>query len=193
MNDAERLEFDDYTSQMTAVIDDALPIVEGITVHTRRARRAMGGRYRNNEGEIKDYLVDTLALSNEQVELAILLQRLGDRIAEMGYIARAVEEFYKRVMEGHKVRLTQVGEERVVEEKDPDSPTGYKKIKRFLPIAAGVADSMKIALAHEPFTLHNECQKQLESLVQIRRSTDKTIDTIRSKLSYEKANENNAR
>jgi hypothetical protein len=192
MNLAEQKEFDEFSAQLEAVIDEALPIVKSITVHTRRARRAMGGRSLNNEGEIVDEEVDTLTLSNEQVELAILLQRLGERISNMGYVARAAEEFYKRVMEGHKVRLTQIGEERIVEEKDKDSTTGYRKVKKFVPVAAGVADSMKIELAHEAFMLHNSCQQQLESLVQIRKSTDKTIDTMRSKLSYEKANDNNA-
>ena len=198
MNEAERQEFDKYSAQLDELQGDALPIVEEISVHTRRARAAMGGRSLNSENEIVDEEVDTLTLSNEQVELGILLQRLGDRISEMGYIARAAEEFYKRVMEGHKVRLTQVGEEREVNEKVPDSEIKgtkspkYHKVKKFVTLPAGVADSMKIALAHEVFELHNSCQKQMDQLVYIRKSTDKTIDTIRSKLSYEKSNEKNA-
>mgnify|MGYP000967674867 CR=1 FL=1 len=192
MNEAERLEFEKYSKQLDELQTDALPIVKEISVHTRLARRAMGGRSLNEENEVVDEEVDTLTLSNEQVELAILLQRLGDRIADMGYIARASEEFYKRVMEGHKVRLTQVGEPREVVEKDPTTKE-EKKVTKYVPMAAGVADSMKIELAHEAFGLHNECQKTMDQLVYIRKSTDKTIDTIRSKLSYEKANENNAR
>lgn len=191
MNDAERLEFEEFSKQLDQLQTDALPIVQEISVHTRRARRAMGGRSLNDENEIVDEEVDTLTLSNEQVELGILLQRLGDRISDMGYIARAAEEFYKRVMEGHKVRLTQVGEAREIVEKDPTTKK-EKKIIKYVPLPAGVADSMKISLAHEAFTLHNSCQKQMDQLVYIRKSTDKTIDTIRSKLSYEKSNEKNA-
>ena len=198
MSPAERQEHDELRAQLGEVIDDVLPIVTDITVHTRQARRAMGGRSVNAENEIVDEEVDTLTLSNEQVELAILLQRLGDRISDMGYITRASEEFYKRVMEGHKVRLTTIGEEREVEEKVPDrevtgtSSRTTRITKKFVTVAAGVADSMKIGLAHEAFVLNNDCQKQLDQLLNIRKSTDKTIDTIRSKLSYEKANDNNA-
>lgn len=191
MNDAERLEFEKYSKQLDELQSDALPIVKDISVHTRLARRAMGGRSLNDENEIVDEEVDTLTLSNEQVELAILLQRLGDRISDMGYIARASEELYKRIMEGHKVRLTQVGEPREVVEKDPKTKE-EKKVTKYVPVAAGVADSMKIGLAHEAFELHNSCQKTMDQLVYIRKSTDKTIDTIRSKLSYEKSNDKNA-
>jgi hypothetical protein len=191
MNEAERLEFERFSKQLDDLQADALPIVEEISVHTRRARNAMGGRHLNDENEIVDDLVDTLTLSNEQVELGILLQRIGDRISEMGYIARGSEEFYKRVMEGHKVRLTQVGEAREVVETDPKTKE-EKKVTKYVPLPAGVADSMKIGLAHEVFELHNSCQKQMDQLVYIRKSTDKTIDTIRSKLSYEKANDKNA-
>ena len=191
MNEAERLEFENFSKQLDDLQTDALPIVQEISVHTRLARRAMGGRSLNEENEIVDEEVDTLTLSNEQVELGILLQRLGDRISDMGYIARAAEEFYKRVLEGHKVRLTQVGEAREVVEKDPKTKE-EKKVTKYVPLPAGVADSMKIGLAHEAFELHNSCQKQMDQLVYIRKSTDKTIDTIRSKLSYEKSNDKNA-
>lgn len=191
MNSSEREEFANYSQYLDQLRDEVTPIVQEISVHTRRARGAMGGRTENEEGEIVDLEVDTLTLSNEQVELGILLQRLGDRIANMGYVARAVEEFYKRVMEGHKVRLTQVGEEREVIEKDPKTKA-EKMVIKYVPLPAGVADSMKIGLAHEIFELHNECQRQMDQLVYMRKSTDKTIDTIRSKLSYEKSNEKNA-
>ena len=191
MNAAEQEEFSNYTQYLEQLQEDVLPIVKDISVHTRLARRAMGGRTKNDEDEIVDLEVDTLTLSNEQVELGILLQRLGDRISDMGYIARAAEEFYKRIMEGHKVRLTQVGEERQVVEKDPKTKE-EKTVVKYVPLPAGVADSMKISLAHEVFELHNECQRQMDQLVYLRKSTDKTIDTIRSKLSYEKSNEKNA-
>ena len=193
MNEAERQEFNRFKEQLEEVTDDVLPIVNDITVHTRRARGAMGGLTENEDGEIVDKLVDTLVLSNEQVELAILLQRIGDRISTIGYITRGMEEFYKRVMEGHKVRLTRVGVEKTKQVKDPDSTTGFRTETVYETVAAGVADSMKIELAHEAFALFNECQKRMDMLINIRKSTDKTIDTVRSKLSYEKRNEDSAR
>jgi hypothetical protein len=191
MNEAERLEFDRHSQDLSDLQDEALPILKEISVHTRRARKAMGGRTLNDDNEIIDLDVDTLTLSNEQVELAILLQRLGDRLSEMGYIARAAKEFYERVREGHKVRLTQVGEAREVEETNKEGGEITTKTKYFT-VAAGVADSMKIELAHEAFGIHNECEKTMDQLAYARKSTDKTIDTIRSKLSYEKANDKNA-
>ena len=190
MNEAERQEYHNYELALEELLGDALPILDEISVHTRYARRAMGGRFKNSEGEIEDTDVDTYTLSNEQVELAILIQRLSERISEMGYIARAVKEFYERIREGHKVRLTQIGEER---EFVKDLKDGSQVVeKKFVPIAAGVADSMKIQLAHEVFDLHNQSEKFLNKLVLARSATDKTVDTIRSKLSYEKANEKNA-
>lgn len=152
---AELKEYQDHLDALTA---DALPIVQDIATHTKRARKAMD-----------QDPVDTLTLSNELVELSILLQRLGDRIATMGYIVRGAKEFYERTRENHKVRL--VKEESV---------------------AAGVADSMKIDLSHEEFKVYNSCERMMDRLVYVRKSTDKTIDAIRSKLSYEKVNERNA-
>lgn len=156
---AERAaELQEYKNNLDALTSDALPIIEEIALHTKIARRAM-----NPDP------VDTFTLSNELVELAILLQRLGDRLATMGRIVRGAKEFYARVMEGEKVRLV----------KDEG-------------MAAGVADSMKVELAHEEFKMVNDCDYVMDRLVYARKSTDKTIDSIRSKLSYEKANERNA-
>lgn len=131
------------------------PLLKEIQQHTLSARKAMA-----------QDPVDTLTLSNELVELAILLQRLGDRIAECGFIVRAAKEYYERTREEHKVRL-------VNEEAKP----------------AGVADSMKASLVKEEFEFYNKCEYRMDKLVYTRKSTDKTIDAIRSKLSYEKINE----
>jgi hypothetical protein len=155
---AERSELELYKHSLEELEADALPVVQEIATHTKKARKAMD-----------QDPVDTLTLSNELVELSILVQRLGDRIARMGYIARGCKEFYERIREGHKVRL-------VRDDK----------------IAAGVADSMKVDLSHEEFEMHNECEYLMDRLVYTRKSTDKTIDAIRSKLSYEKMNERNA-
>lgn len=180
-----------YRESLEFLQEDVLPIVKGIQDFTLEARAAMGGLSLNSRGETVEKSADTLVLSNVQVELAILLQRLGDRISEMGYITRASEELYKRVLEGHKVRLTTIGVEQEVVVKDPD--TGAESIgHKTVTYAAGVADSMKIGLSHKAFEFYNLCQKQMDQLSLIRKSTDKTIDAIRSKLSREKANDKNA-
>lgn len=155
---AERTELEEYKAALQALQSDALPIVEEIATHTKRGRKAMD-----------QDPVDTLTLSNELVELSILLQRLGDRIATMGRIVRGCKEFYERTREDWKVKL--------VKEQDT---------------AAGVADSMKISKAHKEFEVYNDCEYWMDRLVYARKSTDKTIDAIRSKLSYEKVNERNA-
>lgn len=155
---AERSEQEEYVEALSNLESDALPVVQDVATHTKRARKAMG-----------QDPVDTLTISNELVELSILVQRLGDRIARMGHIARSAKEYYERTREEHKVRLVQ-----------------EKKI------AAGVADSMKITLSHEQFKIHNDCEYLMDRLVYTRKATDKTIDAIRSKLSYEKSNERNA-
>lgn len=139
-------------NQLASNTSDVYPIVQDISLHTRRARKAL-------EGDI----VDTLSLSNEIVELAILNQRLGERVSMQGHLTRWAKEFYERSRENHKVRL-------VRDEK----------------IAAGVADSMKVELAHASFDIYNDCEYQMDRLVHLRRGTDKTIDTIRTKISFEK-------
>ena len=113
--------------------------------------------------------VDILTLSKKSVELSILLQRLASREARMGHINRASKEFYERTRENHKVRL-------VADKK----------------MAAGVADSMKLDLSKDEFSISNDCQEMMDKIVYVRKSTDKTIDAIRSKVSYEKVNERNA-
>ena len=51
---------------------------------------------------------------------------------------------------------------------------------------------MKISLVKAEFDLYNRCEYLMDKLVYTRKSTDKTIDSMRSKLSYEKQNERNA-
>ena len=136
---------------------EALPLIKEVSVHTRKARKAM------------DEPVNTLVLSNELVELAILNQRLGERVAYANYLTRDTKNFYEETREEHKTRL--VNEDGV---------------------AAGVADSMKVKLSRAEFEVRNEAELLYERLQFLRKSTDKTIDAIRSKLSYEKGNERNA-
>lgn len=142
--------------------DDLLPIFEEVRTHTLRARKAMDTSP-----------ADLNTLANEIVELSILMQRLGDRIAMAGYIARDARNYYERIRENHKVRLTQ----------EHPSADG-KRLEK--PVAAGVADSMKMQLSQEEFEVYNQAEYNLDKAVMLRKSTDKTIDAIRSKLSFEK-------
>ena len=56
MNEAERQEFNRFKQQLEELQEDVLPIVNDISIHTRRARAAMGGLTKNAEGEIVDEL-----------------------------------------------------------------------------------------------------------------------------------------
>jgi len=142
--------------------NELFPIFEEVRKHTLRARKAMDTSP-----------ADLNTLANEIVELSILMQRLGDRIAMAGYIARDARNYYERTRENHKVRLTQ-------EHKSDDG----KRLEK--PVAAGVADSMKMQLSQKEFEVYNQAEYNLEKAVMLRKSTDKTIDAIRSKLSFEK-------
>lgn len=146
-NDYQELE-DAYLELMT----DAQDVLDDVVIHTKGARQAM---------DLDP--VDAQALSNEIVELAILNQRLGDRVAKAGVISRACENHYKIVREEHKLRLVKSNE-----------------------MAAGVADSAKMKLAEKEFDLSNAAEGLFDQLQYMRRSSDKTIDAIRSKLSFEK-------
>ena len=181
MPTVEQTEFEAIEISLDNLEAEALPITEDVAFHTLKARKA-----------ISLDPVDTLTLSNELVELSILNQRLGDRISTMGYIVRGAKEYYERIREEHKVRLVQVGEERKVEVDDGETTRGKKTVKKFVTVAAGVADSMKISLVKAEFDLYNRCEYLMDKLVYTRKSTDKTIDSMRSKLSYEKQNERNA-
>lgn len=176
----EAIDEDDYRKALDLLIEFALPVVSDTAKHTLLARKAQ-----------RMDPVDTLTLSNELVELSILNQRVGDRVSLMGYIVRAAKEYYERVREGHKVRLTQEGIPKQVTEKINDTG-GEKIVTKFTTVAAGVADSMKVDLSHDEFKIYNECELMMDKLVYTRKSTDKTMDSIRTKISYEKSNERNA-
>lgn len=107
--------------------------------------------------------VDMNLIATAGLELSILNQRLGDRVWQAGVIERASKNHYETVREGHKVRL--------VEEEA---------------MAAGVADSHKVGLAKKEFELSNDAKGLHDKLQYLRKSTDKTIDMIRSKNSIAK-------
>jgi len=157
------------------VLGSATDLLDEVKVHTLTARRAMD-----------QDPVDANTLANEIVELAILNQRLGDRVSEAGIISRAAENHYKTVREEHKLRLVQVGEEQEVEVDDGETTKGKKKVKKFVKMAAGVADSAKMKLSMDEFDLYNAAQGLYDQLQYMRKSSDKTIDAIRSKLSFTK-------
>jgi len=153
------------------LLSSALDLLDEVKLHTISARSAMD-----------QDPVDINTLANELVELAILNQRLGDRVAQAGMIARAAENHYKTVREEHKLRLVLTGRESVADD-------GTTKLVK---MAAGVADSAKMKLSEDEFDLHNAATGLYEQLLNMRRSSDKTIDAIRSKLSFEKLDYKNA-
>lgn len=184
MSQEVSLKSDDYKTletQYFELLSDALDVLDDVKKHTLTARKAM---------DVSP--VDANTLANEQVELAIINQRLGDRVSEAGQIARATENHYKTVREEHKLRLVQVGEEREVEVDDGETTRGKKTVKKFVKMAAGVADSAKMKLAQEEFDLWNAALALYEQLQFMRKSSDKTIDAIRSKLSFEKSDYKNS-
>jgi len=101
-------------------------------------------------------------LANMEVELSMLLQRLAERIAMAGYNERAAEYNLKTVQERLKVILVDEGK------------------------AIGVADSTKVYETKDEYEVWSHSKYLLDNINLLRKSTDKTIDTIRSKLSYEK-------
>lgn len=150
------------------VLTSATEVLDEVKVHTINARQAM---------DLDP--VDANTLANEIVELAILNQRLGDRVADAGIISRAADNHYKTVREEHKLRLVQVGEFKTFIEDG-------KSVERYVKLAAGVADSAKMKLAIDEFDLYNAAQGLYDQLQYMRKSSDKTIDAIRSKLSFTK-------
>lgn len=148
------------------VLGDSTDLLDEVKVHTLTARKAMD-----------QDPVDANTLANEIVELAILNQRLGDRVAESGTIMRAADNHYKTVREEHKLALVN-GMTMV----DPE--TGETSLVKGM--AAGVADSAKMKLSQDEFDLYNAAAGMYEQLQYMRKSSDKTIDAIRSKLSFTK-------
>jgi len=101
-------------------------------------------------------------LANMQVELSMLIQRMSERQAMAGYNERAAEYQLKKSQESLKIIFVEGGD------------------------AIGVADSKKVLETESEFYNHNHAKYLLDNINLTRRATDKTIDTIRSKLSYEK-------
>lgn len=172
-------DYKDLEEAYTELLTDSVDLLDDVQLHTKSARRA-----------IDMDPVDANTLANEIVELAILNQRLGDRVARAGIISRASENHYKTVREEHKLRLVQEGEEREVEEKTIGG--GIKTVNKTVKMAAGVADSAKMKLAQNEFDLYNAALGLYEQLQYMRKSSDKTIDAIRSKLSFEKLDYRNS-
>jgi hypothetical protein len=156
--DLKSSEYKSIEDAYLKLLGNAISVLDEIKVHTLTARKAM---------DLDP--VDANTLANEIVELAILNQRLGDRVSDAGVVARAAENHYKTVREEHKLRL--------VSEKK---------------MAAGVADSAKMKLSENEFDLYNAATGLYEQLLNMRRSSDKTIDAIRSKLSFEKIDYKNS-
>lgn len=102
MKPAERTaELAEYRKHLDALTADATPVIQQIATHTKVARKAMDASP-----------VDTLTLSNELVELSILVQRLGDRLARMGHIVRGAKESF--TSESVKVRRCGLSGKRVL-------------------------------------------------------------------------------
>lgn len=101
-------------------------------------------------------------LANEQVELSILLQRLAERIAMAGYVVRSAESHLEYCRETYKILFVNEGD------------------------SATVADSKKKLEAQEEFEIANHAKYVFDNINLTRKSTEKTIDTLRSKLSFEK-------
>lgn len=169
---------DNYRWALDVLVDYALPVAQDMAKETMRARKAMS-----------QDPVDTLTLSNKLVELSILNQRMGERVSLMGYIVRAADEWYHRIRENHKVRLVIKGEARQTTETDAKGKE--KIVTKYVTMAGGVADSMKLELAHQEFALYNECQLVMDKLLSTRRSTEKTLDNLRTKISFEKGDQRN--
>lgn len=159
-------ELEQYDQDLTELIEDVAPLLTEIQRETKKARKAMDTDP-----------VDTLTLSNKLVDLSILNQRLGDRVANAGHLARATQNFYELMRETHKVRLVK-GYDENGEAQDT--------------VAAGVADSMKLQFVQAEFEVANNAKRILDQLSMLRKSTEKTIDGLRTKISYEKVNERNA-
>lgn len=110
--------------------------------------------------------IDLNLIANENVELGILLQRLAERVVTAGYNERSAEYNYKTVKESLKTFFVEIHGN-----------------------TASLADSKKEAAAREEFELWNEAKQVADNLSMIYRSTNKTLDQTRSKLSFGKGAE----
>lgn len=156
----------------SSLLKDSEVLLKKVKVQTMTAKKAMDKENWNG-------------MNNAIVEMSILNQRLGDRVSMAEFIARDAENHYKTVREGHKVRLVKEGEERIATKVDPKTKK-KKQVKELVPMAAGVADSAKMKLSEAEFNFWNETLYLAENLKYMLRSANKTIDALRSKLSFVK-------
>lgn len=137
----------------------AFPLITEIKIEVTKARQAMDS--------------DPPALyelSNSLVDLSILNIRLIERIIDAKYLLNEARYLYESRREEWKVKLVQ----------------GYDDVEG---IAAGVADSMKVGKVKQEHETWNQAERNYEDVNLTRRAIEKSLDAIRSKLSYEKAHE----
>lgn len=151
---------------------DSLPLVDEIKVKVTEARQAM-----------ESDPPDLYGISNALVELSILNIRLIDRIIQARYIYMEAKGLHEARREEWKVKLVK-GYTEVISD---DGESGESKVHE--PVAAGVADSMKVSKVREEYSFMNEMEHNYELVNLTRRAIEKAMDAIRSKLSYEKAHE----
>lgn len=182
----DEIELNDLKTRIHEWEVDALPLIEEIKAEVTKARKSMD----SDPPEL-------YAISNSLVDLSILNIRLIERIVRAKYLWNEAKGLYESRREGWKVKLVQ-GYTLIEEKKIPHS--NIKKAKKgekeivtssvaIDGVAAGVADSMKVGMVREEYEVANQAEMNYESVNLTRRAIEKAIDSIRSKLSYEKAHE----
>lgn len=183
MPSVEEMELDKLKAKLDQWESDALPLVEEVKGEVTTARKAMDAEP-----------PDLYALSNSLVDLSVLNIRLIDRITNAKFIFNEAKYLYESRREGWKVKLVQgYTEETEVDAVlvEPNETKKFKKKQQKVhdPVAAGVADSMKVNKVRMEYELMNRAEKNYETVNLLRRSIEKAIDSIRSKLSYESKHE----
>lgn len=138
---------------------ESLPIIDEIKTEVTKARAAM----------ISDP-PQLYILSNSLVDLSILNIRLIDRIIDSKLNFLKAKGLYESRREEWKVKLTK----------------GYDEED---PVPAGVADSMKVGKVREEYQLMIQAETDFDMVNLTRKAIEKTLDAIRSKLSYESKHE----
>ena len=151
---------------------DSLPLINEIKAEVMKARKAMDSDP-----------PDLYGISNALVELSILNIRLIDRIIQARYIYMEAKGLHEARREEWKVKLVKGYTEVISDNGDEGSNKVYE------PVAAGVADSAKVGKVRDEYTFMNETEHNYELVNLTRRAIEKSMDAIRSKLSYEKAHE----
>lgn len=155
----EEIELNDLKERLAGWEGFALPLIEEIKAEVTTARKAMDTDP-----------PDLYALSNSLVDLSILNIRLIERIIDGKYLLNEAKGLYESRREDWKVKLVQ----------GHDGNDG---------VAAGVADSMKVGKVRGEYEVMNQAERNYENVNLTRRAIEKALDSIRSKLSYEKAHE----